>query len=55
VKKSQHVDTIIAEGTGTAESRKKANYCRMVKKLKTRNESCGAVFNVPRFRGETDR
>lgn len=55
MKKSQHVDTIIAAGRGTAESRKKANYCRMVKKLKTRNESCGAVFNVPRFCDEIDR
>jgi len=41
MKKSQHVDTIIAVGRGTAELRKKANYCRMVKKLKTRNEPCG--------------
>lgn len=64
-KKSQLADTVIA-GRGTAErargrqgkrerkkeSWKKANYCRIVKKLKTRNEPCGAVFNVSRYRDE---
>lgn len=64
-KKSQLADTVIA-GRGTAERararqgkrerkkelRKKANYCRIVKKLKTRNEPCGAVFNVSRYRDE---
>lgn len=54
VKKSQHVDTIIA-GRETAESRKRANYCRMIKELKTRNESCGTVFNVLRSRDEINR
>lgn len=55
MKKSQHVDTIIAAGRETAESRKRANYCRMIKELKTRNESCGAVFNVLRSRDEINR
>lgn len=59
-KKSQLADTVIA-GRGRArqgkrerkkESRKKANYCRIVKELKTRNEPCGAVFNVSRYRDE---
>lgn len=50
LKKSQHADTVIATRRGTAPSRrKKANYCRIVKKLKTRNEPCDAVFNVSRF------